>query len=165
MKVFNLTDVPTDALAQYQMVDQTLHIGEFTIAPGESVEVGPNEETFVRAHLTHFLTAGAVAVDEVPESYTKGKATKGTDKGKDPPSAKSVDKPSRSTHSGPEKLGADKLVADTLTSAKSKVERAAAEKSEGEKAGTERAGSWTEKTGIENASSDKTPTVPGRHRE
>lgn len=90
MKVFNLTDVTTDVLEQYQMSKHTIVVGTQSIEPGSSVEVSAEEEAAARAHLAHFIAIGAVAIDECPEAYTKGKTVPA--KPVEPPVEKAVDR-------------------------------------------------------------------------
>jgi hypothetical protein len=78
MKVFNLTDVPTPTLMQYGMENHTISVAKQALAPGASIEVDAKEEAVERAHLEHFLAIGAVAIDELPESYKTGAKKKAT---------------------------------------------------------------------------------------
>jgi len=87
MKVFNLTDVETDLLKQYQMSNQTIVVGTYNIAPGTSVDVSANDEDFVRSHLAHFMKAGAAAIDKPPEAYIKGKAPSRSERMSEKPKA------------------------------------------------------------------------------
>lgn len=72
MKVFNLTDVSTDVLEQYQMLNHTIEVGGQSVGPGASIEVD-EPEAQLRSRLEHFLAIGAVALDSPPEKYL-GKA-------------------------------------------------------------------------------------------
>ena len=67
MKVFNLTDIPTDKLERLGLVKRTFVVACQVIEPGDSVEVDDNAS--VRASIKSQLDAGAVAVDELPEEY------------------------------------------------------------------------------------------------
>lgn len=67
LKVFNLTDVETPQLKQYGLVNQHIVVERALVAPGEYTQVA--DSPVARAHLRHYVSVGAVAVDVVPPSY------------------------------------------------------------------------------------------------
>jgi hypothetical protein len=74
MKVFNLTDVATPALAQRMLLNQTIAVGDKMLAPGASDDV--DDETFIRVHpaLQELVGVGAIAVGELPADYIVAKS-------------------------------------------------------------------------------------------
>ena len=77
MKVFNLTDVPTEALVTHQLRSQTLVVGKAIVSPGQMAEVedGPH----FRRKLEHLVQVGALALDKLPAVYVAQKAKLGAD--------------------------------------------------------------------------------------
>ena len=108
MKVFNLTDISTATLEQYQMLKHTIGVGRYTIEPGASVDIEAKDEAFARSHLEHFVKIGAVALNEPPATYAKGKsdvAPKAPEKTPEKPFEKAPEKPSeRGYEKAPEKM-------------------------------------------------------------
>jgi hypothetical protein len=72
MKVFNLTDVPTKALVQRKLINQTIVVGRTAISPGSSAEL--KGEAHEHSSLKHPLSVGAAAMDDLPQVYIDGKA-------------------------------------------------------------------------------------------
>jgi hypothetical protein len=72
MRVFNLTDVPTKALAQHKLLNQTIVVGGKAIPPGGSVDLEGKRGEVASAH--HPLKVGAAAIDDLPRYYQEGKA-------------------------------------------------------------------------------------------
>lgn len=72
MKLYNLTDVATEGLAQFQLVNKTICIGGVLIAPGEFAEIAPKEKT--RRDAAVYVKLGAVAIDVLPPDYAAKKA-------------------------------------------------------------------------------------------
>ena len=75
MKVFNLTDVPTDSLKQRGLVGRTFVLGKHLVAPGTSVVVNPARMERIRKGIQELVTVGALAVGEQPPAaYVVAKA-------------------------------------------------------------------------------------------
>lgn len=72
MKVFNLTDVPTEKLQQFGLVNQSIALGEVLLHPGTSMEIPP-DHVALQGGLQHFVDVGAVSLGEAPDSYRGGK--------------------------------------------------------------------------------------------
>lgn len=73
IEVFNLTDVATESLKAYGLLNQQIVVGEDLVAPGSSVKVP--DEVHTRAKLQHLLSVGAVAIDKLPPAYVVAKAS------------------------------------------------------------------------------------------
>lgn len=73
MKIFNLTDVSTPVLEQRHLTKQTFSVSGKDIAPGASIEVDPSVREHAVAQTAFLVACGALALDKVPDSYTKGK--------------------------------------------------------------------------------------------
>lgn len=71
IRIFNLTDVETVVLKQHHLVNVTFAVGCLILAPGEMGVVG--DDPMVRAHLLHYVTVGAAAVNSLPSSYALAK--------------------------------------------------------------------------------------------
>jgi hypothetical protein len=70
MKVFNLTDMETPALAQRGLSNHTIAVGSFLLAPGASQEVSEEQIRALRPGLQQLVSVGALALgDQPPASY------------------------------------------------------------------------------------------------
>ncbi len=74
MKIFNLTDVPTDELQRRSLCDQTIVVGNKAIAPGACEEVSDEYRTLTMAAVAQLVSVGAVAVNELPPQYALAKS-------------------------------------------------------------------------------------------
>lgn len=74
MKVFNLTDVATEKLKQYQLVDKLLVIGRSAVAPGESIDLPA--EPHILSQLDGYIKLGAMCRDSLPAEYLQTKSGK-----------------------------------------------------------------------------------------
>lgn len=74
MKVFNLTDIETKALAQRNLMQQHVAVGDQMLAPGESVDI--DDATFARIqhHLQELVMVGVLACGEETADYQAAKA-------------------------------------------------------------------------------------------
>lgn len=72
MIVHNLTDVETPKLKQFGLLDCSFSIAGKTLAPGANADVPDGDHALL--HLEHLCSVGAVALGDLPESYTKGKS-------------------------------------------------------------------------------------------
>jgi len=70
MRVFNLTDVPTSSVTAQGLLNAPIQVGGVVIAPGKSAEVA----VVPMSDIQRLLTAGALALNSLPESYVKAKA-------------------------------------------------------------------------------------------
>lgn len=70
--VHNLTDVATDTLKAYGLVEQQIAVDKDLVRPGESVEVPRDPHTL--AKLGHLIEVGAVALDQLPPTYVSAKS-------------------------------------------------------------------------------------------
>jgi len=72
MRVFNLTDVPTEELKQYGLINLNILVGEDLVRPGESVAVPdlPN----LRHKIKFLVEVGALAIEKVPVEYAVAKS-------------------------------------------------------------------------------------------
>jgi hypothetical protein len=71
VKLFNLTDVPTPALTQQGLANQTLVVRSSIIQPGEWVDAADDAAT--RRDAAHYVGLGALAVDQLPPAYVVAK--------------------------------------------------------------------------------------------
>ncbi len=71
IKVFNLTDVPTPLLEQHKAANVSIAVGRALVGPGEMCETA--DDPMTRAHLSHFVAIGALAVDSLPARYALAK--------------------------------------------------------------------------------------------
>jgi hypothetical protein len=78
MKLFNITDVPTDPLRAQGLLNVPIKVVNVVIPPGESREVA--ETARALSELSSYLRARAVSRDLLPASYAaaKGLNTDGT---------------------------------------------------------------------------------------
>lgn len=67
MRVYNLTDVPTPALQQRNLVNRHLVVGNRMSNPGEYVDV--EDTPSMRARLRSVVELGALALDTLPPRY------------------------------------------------------------------------------------------------
>lgn len=67
MKVFNVTDEPTAALQSQGLVNQHLKVGDTVIPKGGSAVIRGTAREL--SELQVLLKVGAVAIDELPETY------------------------------------------------------------------------------------------------
>ena len=67
MRVFNLTDVATEVLERYGLVNSSHAVAGVLLRPGKSVDVVDDAST--RARLKRLVERGALSIDEVPASY------------------------------------------------------------------------------------------------
>lgn len=70
-RVFNITDVPTPLLEQFNLVNGTIVVGKHILSPGESADI---ELDAVRSSLDYYLSVGAVAIKKLPAEYALKKA-------------------------------------------------------------------------------------------
>jgi hypothetical protein len=71
MRVFNLTDVPTEQLTQLGLVRQPLGVGRFLVPPGGHEDI-PDDPIHTGA-AQYFQSVGAVAVGSLPPTYVLAK--------------------------------------------------------------------------------------------
>ena len=71
MKVFNLTDVPTEKLVQSKLLNVTLVVGRTAVGPGESVDI--TEEPHILAQLIGYEKIGAMSRISLPAEYIGAK--------------------------------------------------------------------------------------------
>jgi hypothetical protein len=69
MKVFNLTDVPTDALQRRGLVNQAFAVGPELLGPGAEGDFAEAD----RASLWPLVDLGMAALDTAPPEYTAAK--------------------------------------------------------------------------------------------
>lgn len=67
MKVFNLTDVPTDKLHTAGMLNRPFVVGDALIQPGASREVA--DTSLNRAAAAKFVEIGIASIDRLPPYY------------------------------------------------------------------------------------------------
>lgn len=71
VKLFSLTDVDTPTLRNHKMLNQPLVIWRYLLNPGDMLEVEDSPQ--IRAHASEYVRKGALAVNELPSSYTVAK--------------------------------------------------------------------------------------------
>ncbi len=67
MRVFNLTDLPTETLTNRGLLLQHIAVAGRMVAPGEYVDVESSAK--VTSDLEFLVTVGAVAIDTLPPPY------------------------------------------------------------------------------------------------
>lgn len=73
MRVFNLTDVPTPALAACGLVNASIMVGGCSIPPG-----GNDNVERLGADDRRFILCGAISIGEPPPAYRAAKAVRPT---------------------------------------------------------------------------------------
>ncbi len=71
MKVFNVSDQPTDTLRARQLVGVAVRVGDKVVMPGESLEVPDSMRHELRG--ASMVRAGALYLDAPPKGYEAAK--------------------------------------------------------------------------------------------
>ena len=71
MKVYNLTDVPTDLLEVRQLVGCPVKVGNTVVMPGTWAEIPDRADAL--SDVNRYRVIGVLAVDVLPEQYVKAK--------------------------------------------------------------------------------------------
>lgn len=74
MKLYSLTDISTPQLEKQQMVGQPTHLLNYSILPGEMLELPPDCEAICRAAIQQYVRDGILSVNTRPTAYAAARA-------------------------------------------------------------------------------------------
>lgn len=72
IKIYSLTDISNKELVKNGLFQKPLVIWKYVLAPGEVLEV--EDEPLIREQIKAYVALGAMALGELPASYTVAKA-------------------------------------------------------------------------------------------